>query len=140
MTSAAEFALVKIAVGEYVVGDFAGMLALADPMIRWDDRAIDPVADLVVGREEVLAHLGSWIDEWQEWEAEIEDVRGFEGRIVAVYTERGLEATVGIEREEHRAAVITVERGAITGWTRYLSEGEAMRAARSSGDGATRRF
>jgi hypothetical protein len=116
------------------------MLALADPMIRWDDRAIDPVADLVVGREEVLAHLGSWIDEWQEWDAELVDLRGFEGRVVAVYIERGFETDAGIEREEHRAAVISVERNAIVGWTRYLSEGEAMRAARSSGDGATRRF
>jgi hypothetical protein len=140
VTSPAEFALVKIAVGEYAVGDFAGMLALSDPMIRWDDRAIDPIADLVVGREDVLVHLGEWIDGWQEWEAEVQDVRGFEGRVVAVYVERGLEASVGMEREEHRAAVIVVEGGAITGWTRYLSEGEAMRAARSAGDGATRRF
>jgi hypothetical protein len=140
VTTAAEFALVKIAVGEYVIGDFAGMLALADPMIRWDDRAIDPVADLVVGREEVLGHLGEWIDEWEEWGAELVDVRAFDNRVVSVYIERGVEAKAGIEREEHRAAVITVERGSITGWTRYLSEGEAMRAARNTGDGATRRF
>lgn len=112
MTSAAELALVKIAVGEYAIGDFAGMLALADPMVRWDDRAIDPVADVIVGRDDVLAHLGEWIDEWEEWEAEVEDVRGFEGRVVAVYVERGSGAGVGVEREDHRAAVIAVERAA----------------------------
>ena len=140
MTSAAELALVKIAVGEYAVGDFAGMLALADPMVRWDDRAIDPVADVLVGRDDVLAHLGEWIQEWEEWEAEIVDIRAFEGRVVAVYTERGSGAGVGVEREDHRAAVITVDRSAITGWTRYLSEGEAMRAARGAGEGSSRRF
>ena len=99
MTSAAEFALVKIAVGEYVLGDFAGMLALADPMIRWDDRAIDPVADLIVGRDEVLLHLGEWIDGWEEWYAELVDVRAFDGRVVAVYTERGIEGA-GMHRDE----------------------------------------
>jgi len=140
VTSAAELALVKIAVGEYAVGDFAGMLALTDPMVRWDDRAIDPVADVIIGRDDVLAHLGEWIQEWEEWEAEIEDLRDLENRIVAVYTERGSGAGVGVEREDHRAAVITVERSAITGWTRYLSEGEAMRAARGVGEGSTRRF
>lgn len=137
---AAEFALVKIAVGEYALGDFAGMLALADPMIRWDDRAIDPGADLVIGRDEVLVHLGEWIDGWEQWEAEVKDIRAFERRVVAVYTETGQETAAGIDRTEHRAAVIHVERGTITGWTRYLSEGEAMRAARGAGDASSSRF
>jgi ketosteroid isomerase-like protein len=138
VTSPAELALVKIAAREYAARDFAGTLALADPLIRWDDRAVDPEADLVLGREDALAHLGDWIEEWDDYAAEIDEVRDLDGRVVVVYTEQGYDRSTGAGTHAQRAAVVTVERGAITSWARYLSAAEAMSAARAASEGAGR--
>lgn len=127
-------ALVKIAMTEFGEGDIAGTLALADPLIRWDDRALDGDGQLVLGQEDVLAHLGRWMDGWEEYSAKIENLKEIaDGRVVVSYTESGTERRTGIETQQHRAAAVTVERGAITSWARYLTESEAAGAAEASG-------
>ncbi len=136
MTSATS-ALVKIAMTEYAAGDIAGALALADPLVRWDDRAIDPDAELVLGQEDVLTYLSDWIGGWDNYKATIEEVREVGDRIVVVYSETGTERSTGIPLDQRRAAVVTVERGVITGWARYLTEREAEGAAEA---GAVKRF
>jgi hypothetical protein len=133
--AAAEAALVKIAMNEYAVGDVVGALALADPLIRWDDRALDSDGELIWGQEDVLEHVADWIDGWDEYSAKIEDIRQEGDRFVVVYTEYGIDRPTGMAREHHRAAAIKVERGAIVAWARYLSETEAVGAAQAgSGD------
>jgi hypothetical protein len=136
MTSAAS-ALAKIAIQEFAVGDIAGAIALADPMIRWDDRSLDGDGELVWGRDDVLEHVAGWMDKWEEYGAEVEEIREVGDRIVCVYTERGIDGVTGIDREQQRAAAIKVERGAITDWARYLTVREAERAAQA---GAVKRF
>jgi hypothetical protein len=136
MTSAAS-ALAKIAINEFALGDIAGAIALADPMIRWDDRALDGDGQLVWGRDDVLHHVASWMDKWDEYGAEVEEIREVGDRIVCVYTERGIDAVTGIDREQRRAAAIKVERGAITDWSRYLTPREAEHAAQA---GTVKRF
>ena len=134
MPTAAEKALVKIAMNEYAVGDLAGALALADPLIRWDDRAIDSDGELVWGQEDVLNHLADWIDGWEAFGAEIEEIREEGDRFVVLYREYGVSADTGLKVEHKRAAAIKVERGAITNWARYLSEREAVGAAHAGGE------
>lgn len=132
MTTAAS-AIVKIAANEYAAADFAGALALADPLIRWDDRALEPDAELVWGRDEVLAHLGQWLNRWEAYGATIVELREVGERTVFVYDEEGIERSTGIHSQQRRAAVVTVEGGAIVGWARYLSDAEAERAAEAGG-------
>jgi hypothetical protein len=131
--TAAEAALVKIAMNEYAVGDVAGALALADPLIRWDDRALDSDGELIWGQEDVLEHIAGWIDSWDEYSATVEEIREEGDRYVVVYTEHGIDRATGMSREHHRAAAIKVERGAIVIWARYLSETEAVGAAQAGG-------
>jgi len=128
MTTAAS-ALVKIAANEFAAADFAGALALADPLVRWDDRALEPDTELVWGRDEVLVHLGQWLDRWEAYGATVVELHEVGDRTVFVYDEEGIERSTGIHSKQRRAAVVTVERGAIVGWARYLSESEAERAA-----------
>ncbi len=134
MPTAAEKALVKIAMKEYAVGDVAGALALADPLIRWDDRSLDADGELVWGQEDVLRHLADWIDNWDAFGAEVEEIREEGDRFVVLYTEFGIDRSTGANVEHKRAAAIKVERGAITTWARYLSEREAVGAAKAGGE------
>ena len=134
MPTAAEKALVKIAMNEYAVGDLAGALALADPLVRWDDRALDADGELVWGQEDVLRHLADWIDGWDAYGAEVEEIREEGDRFVVLYTERGINRDTGANVENRRAAAIKVERGAIVAWARYLSEREAVGAAQAGGE------
>lgn len=132
MTSAAS-ALVKIAAEEYAVGDLAGAVALADPLLRWDDRALEADGQLVWGRDDVLAHVGDWMDGFDDYGAEVEEIREVGDRFVVIYTERGTDRGTGIPIEQRRAAAIKVERGVIVGWARYLTESEAVGAAEAGG-------
>ena len=129
MPTAAEKALVKIAMNEYAVGDVAGALALADPLIRWDDRALDSDGELIWGQEDVLTHIADWMDGWDDYSATVEEIRPEGDRFVAIYTEQGIDASTGFPAEQRRAAAIKVERGAIVLWARYLTESEAVGAA-----------
>jgi len=137
MPTAAEKALVKIAMNEYAVGDVAGALALADPLIRWDDRALDADGELVWGQEDVLTHIADWMDGWDAYGATVEEIRPEGDRFVAIYTEQGVDASTGFTVEQRRAAAIKVERGAIVLWARYLTESEAVGAAQA-GSGVDR--
>ena len=137
MPSAAEKALVKIAMNEYAVGDVAGALALADPLVRWDDRALDADGELVWGQEDVLRHVADWMDGWEAYGATVEEIRPEGDRFVALYTEVGIDADTGMQVEHRRAAAIKVERGVIVLWARYLSESEAVGAAQA-GSGVDR--
>jgi hypothetical protein len=137
MPSAAEEALVKIAMNEYAVGDVAGALALADPLIRWDDRALDADGELIWGQEDVLTHIADWMDGWDAYGATVEEIRAEGDRFVAVYTEEGIDGDTGMQVQHRRAAAIKVERGVIVLWARYLSESEAVGAAQA-GSGVDR--
>lgn len=134
MGTAAEAALVKIAMNEYAVGDIAGALALADPLIRWDDRALDSDGELVWGQEDVLKHIADWIDGWDDYSATVEEIREEGDRFVVLYTEHGIDRATGMSREHPRAAAIKVERGAIVAWARFLTETEAVGAAHAGGE------
>jgi ketosteroid isomerase-like protein len=134
VTTTVSSALVKIAMTEFGAGDVAGALAMADPLLRWDDRAVDPNAELVWGQEDVLKHLRNWVEGWEDYSAEVEKLEEVgNGRVVVVYTEKGFDRETGMDREQKRAAAVTVERGAITAWARYLTETEAVGAAQASG-------
>lgn len=136
MTSAAT-ALAKIAMEEYAAGDYAGAIALTDPLIRWDDRALEADGQLVWGRDDVLEYLAEWVDRWDAYTAEVNEIKEVGDRIVVTYTERGIDGTTGLDLQQDRAAAIKVERNAITAWSRHLTESEAVGAAQA---GAVNRF
>ncbi len=139
MTSVAR-ELVRIAVQEYAQGEYDAALALADPLVRWDDRALSADGELTWGREDVLDVVEEWFDSWENYSAEIGEVREVEGgRVVVTYRESGTESRRGCDLEQDRAAVVAVERGAIVAWSRYLTEREAERAAEAS-SGRVERF
>src|SRR3977135_2334500 len=64
---------VKIARQAYGNGDCEIALALADPLIRWDERASRPDGDLVWGRDDVERAMRRHLDSWESYRFELED-------------------------------------------------------------------
>ena len=62
----ASLELVKIALQAYGNGDCEIALALADPLIRWDERASRPDGDLVWKHEDVQRAMRRYLDSWDE--------------------------------------------------------------------------
>src|SRR5262249_11408641 len=58
----ASLEMVKIALQAYGNGDCEIALALADPLVRWDERASRPDGDLVWKRDEVQKAMRHYLD------------------------------------------------------------------------------
>jgi hypothetical protein len=129
----ASLELVKIAVQAYGNGDCEIALALADPLIRWDERASRPDGDLVWGRDDVERAMRRYLDSWQEYAFDLEDVAEVtRGKVVGICRERGRDEN-GITIDRRFGGLWVVELGKITSWSTYMTPKEAVRAARELG-------
>ena len=75
----ASLELVKIALKAYGSGDCEIALALADPLIRWDERASRADGELVWGHDDVQRAMRRYLDEWDTYIFELEDIEPFKG-------------------------------------------------------------
>jgi ketosteroid isomerase-like protein len=124
--------LVRIAMQAYGQGDYEIALALADPLLRWDERPAYPDGELVWGHDEVLRFLRRHDAEWEQYEFRLEELIDAGDRVIAVYRERGW-SLEGVPIGERHASVWTVEDGKIVACSIYLTKEEALRAARETG-------
>lgn len=126
--------LVRIAMQAYGAGDHEIVVAMADPMMRWDERAVRPDGELVWGRDAVLEamharHRGTA----QERGFVLEElIDAGDAGVIAVFSE-GLSERAGgaggeLAAAEHHAALWTFEGTTIVGCAIYLSRQEALRA------------
>src|SRR5688500_11055587 len=105
--------LVKIALQAYGGGDCEITLQLADPLIRWDERASRPDGELVWGQDEVLRAMYRYRDSWEEYRFEVEKIAEVApGRIVALCRERG-RASEGVPVDRRYGGLWIVEDGKI---------------------------
>src|SRR5262245_58808035 len=70
----ASLELVRIVLQAYGNGDCEIALALADPLIRWDERASRPDGDLVWQKKEVERAMRLYLDSWEEYRFDLEDI------------------------------------------------------------------
>jgi ketosteroid isomerase-like protein len=131
----ASLEMVKIALQAYGAGDCEIALALADPLIRWDERPSRPDGDLVWGQDDVEKAMRRYLDGWQQYRFELEDIAEVApGKIVGICRERGIDANdVPIDRRF--GGLWVVEAGKITSWATYLTPKEAVRAAKELAGG-----
>jgi ketosteroid isomerase-like protein len=126
----ASLELVKIALQAYANGDCEIALALAGPHIRWDERASRPDADLVWGQDKVGRAMRRYLDGWEEYRFDLEDVAELgPGKVVGICRERG-KPSEGPAVDRRFGGLWLVEGGKITSWATYLSPREAVRAAK----------
>jgi hypothetical protein len=126
----ASLELVKIALQAYGNGDCEIALGLAAPLIRWDERASRPDGDLVWGHDEVQRAMRRYLDGWEQYRFEIEDIAEVgPGKVVGICRERG-KPKEGSEVDRRFGGLWVVEYSKIVSWATYLTPREAVRAAK----------
>ena len=127
----ASLELVKIALQAYGNGDSEIAVALAGPQVRWDERASRPDGDLVWGHDNVQRAMRRYLDAWESYRFELEDVAEVgPGKVVGICRERG-KPKDGPAIDRRFGALWVVENGKIVSWTTYLTPKEAVRAAKA---------
>jgi len=130
----ASIELVKIALKAYGNGDCEIALALADPLIRWDERASRPDGELVWKHDAVRRAMRRYLDNWQQYGFELEDVAEVTpGKVVGICREQGVDEQ-GVSVDRRFGGLWVIEGGKIVSWSTYLTPKEAVRAARELGD------
>jgi ketosteroid isomerase-like protein len=126
----ASLEMVKIALQAYGNGDCEIALALADPLIRWDERSSRPDGDLVWGHDDVERAMRRYLDSWETYRFELEDLAEVgPGKVVGICRERG-KPKAGAEIDRRFGGLWVVEHSRIVSWATYLTPKEAVRAAK----------
>ena len=126
----ASLELVRIALKAYGNGDCEIALALADPLIRWDERASRPDGDLVWKKREVGRAMRRYLDSWEHYRFDVEDLAEVgQGKVVGICREHG-KPRDGAEIDRRFGGLWIVEDGKIASWATYLTPKEAVRAAK----------
>ena len=126
----ASLELVKIALQAYASGDCEIALAMADPLVRWDERASRPDGDLVWTKDEVQRAMRRYLDSWESYRFDVEDIAEVgPGKVVGICRERG-KPSDGVPVDRRFGGLWMVEDGKIVSWATYLSPKEAVRAAK----------
>src|SRR4051794_11986665 len=126
----ASLELVRIALQAYGNGDCEIALALAGPLIRWDERASRPDGDLVWRKEDVQRGMRRYLDGWEEYSFELEDIAEVgPGKVVGICRERG-KPKDGTAVDRRFGGLWIVDEGKITAWATYPTPREAVRAAK----------
>jgi hypothetical protein len=126
----ASLEMVKIALQAYGNGDCEIALALAAPLIRWDERASRPDGDLVWGHDDVERAMRRYLDSWESYRFELEDLAEVgPGKVVGICRERG-KPKEGAEIDRRFGGLWVVEHSRIVSWATYLTPKEAVRAAK----------
>jgi ketosteroid isomerase-like protein len=126
----ASLELVKIALQAYGNGDCEIAVALAAPLIRWDERASRTDGDLVWGHDDVQKAMRRYLDGWMEYRFDLEDVAEVgPGKVVGICRERGNPKN-GSSVDRRFGGLWVVEDSKIVSWATYLTPKEAVRAAK----------
>jgi hypothetical protein len=129
----ASLELVRIALQAYGSGDCEIALALADPLIRWDERASRPDGELVWGHDDVQRAMRRYLDGWESYDFELEDIAEVApGKIVGICRETGVDGS-GVSVDRRFGGLWVVEGSKIVSWHTYLTPKEAVRAAKELG-------
>jgi ketosteroid isomerase-like protein len=127
----ASLEVVKIALQAYGNGDCEIALALADPLIRWDERASRIDGDLVWKHDAVERAMRRYLDSWEEYRFDLEDVAEVgPGTVVGICRERGKPKDDDATIDRRFGGLWVVEHSKIVSWTTYLTPKEAVRAAK----------
>ena len=126
----ASLELVRIALTAYGNGDSEIALALADPLIRWDERASRLDGDLVWKKDAVGRAMRRYLDSWESYRFEVEDLAQVgPGKVVGICREVGKPKDGG-PVDRRFGGLWIVEDSRITSWATYLTPKEAVRAAK----------
>src|SRR4051794_5818093 len=81
------------------------------------------------GHDALSAIITKWIGAFDDWQEDIEEMRGLGNRVLVISTQRGRGKGSGIEIETRYAVLYEIEGGKITRLTLYLNPAAALEAA-----------
>ena len=88
----------------------------------WPERQVYP------GIEGAMQFIADWIDSWDEWTLELDDLCDAGDRVVAIFRQRGRSKATGLPVEMHFAQVWTLRDGTQIRMEMYASPDEALEA------------
>lgn len=97
-------------------GDLSVVLELLDPEIEWREPEPSPEAGAYRGRESFERFLRGWLESFEEFRVEPEQVVDRDGRLIAVVRQTGKGRSSGVEVDARLAHVWTVEDGRAVRW------------------------
>jgi ketosteroid isomerase-like protein len=81
------------------------------------------------GRDALLRIIGQWLDGFDDWREEIEQMRDCDDRVCIVAVQSGRGKDSGVETQARYAVVYEVHGAAITRMTLYRDPAEGLEAA-----------
>ena len=120
--------LVKRMLAHFHAGDAEGALACftEDVIVQVPHR---PDVTGGRGREALGAVVGSWVEPWEDWSEEINEVRDLGDQVMVVSTQRGRARGSGIEITAQYAYLFEVRNGELSRMGLYSDPDEALEAA-----------
>lgn len=111
-------------------GDVEALLAHYSEDVVTDvtDGRVD--AEVVHGREAMVALIGEWIAAFDDWREDIESVQAFGDQVCVAAIQYGVARETGAAVETRYGLVYEVRDGAIKRMTLYRGHDDALRAAR----------
>ena len=120
--------LVKRMLALFHAGDGEGALACFSPDVLTETPGRPDVTG-GRGREALGALIGSWVESWEDWSEEINEVRDLGDRVMVISTQRGRGKDTGIDVSLQYAALYEVRDGEISRMGLYDGPDEALQAA-----------
>ncbi len=120
--------VVRAAYEAYLRGDVAGMLERVAPDVVVHQPPDQVDARTSVGHEGLLAIMGEWIGEWEDYRVEMLRMVDADPHVVVTIRQSGRGKGSGVEVESEYAFVYTVEAGKVAQWRMFTSEDQALQA------------
>jgi uncharacterized protein len=109
-------------------GDLSVVHELLDPDIEWHEPAPSPDAGTHRGRDSFERFLRGWLESFDEFQVEPEQVVERGGRLIAVVRQSGKGRASGLRVDARLAHVWTVEAGRAVRWEAIAKPEEALAA------------
>jgi len=114
-------------------GDIEGAMAVLDEDAEWCEHSDLPEAGLYRGRDSIRGFLESFLESWDDFSQETEDVLAGEGCVLILLRSRARGKGSGIAVEARYAHLWTMEDGRGTRVDAYFDSDEALKVFRRSG-------
>ena len=111
-------------------GDIESALAALDEHAEWSEHSDLPEAGTYRGRDAIRAFLQSFLESWQDFHQETEEVTAGEGCVLVMLRSRVRGKGSGVAVEARYAHLWTMRDGSGVRVDAYLDREEALRAMR----------
>ena len=100
------------------------------PDFAWDMSTFTgwPEKQTYEGLEGAREFMRAWLDAWEDWELELEELRDAGDKVVAILRQRGVAKSTGLEVDMHMAQVFTLRDGKQARMEMYATPEEGLAA------------